>query len=349
MFFKRFIKKSTVEKKISLIGWYGQGAHGDDIMEIVTKRLFEEVAKSRYLSLQWVDEKDADVIVVGGGTILGVDRMHLSERMKDVRAPVVFFGGGFRREQRDIGNEYIKRTYKLFQKATLKGVRGYLTQQFLVHIGIDHVEVIGDPALTYTPVPVEKFEGEFKIGVAIRSMGKTGEPQYVDNQTNAQNIALLCDYFAEQYGASLYFFNFAKNVCDDDAEGIEAVIDAMRQKPECKTIAFDRDTEESFSLLGQMDYIISQRLHPTILGWQQGIPHIAFEYQFGKTMDFMSSIGMNEFVIRTDEFSLDTYLIKFRRLWNERDIIRQHAQQSIAYWQHQLYDFANRTLDLLVS
>lgn len=334
-------------KKISLVGWYGQGAHGDDIMEIAVKKLFKDVVRRKHLSLEWVSEKQADLVIVGGGTILGADSMHIYDRLKNIKAPLVFFGGGFRREKRDIGLENIQHMKELLKKALLKGVRGYLSQQSFVQIGITNTEVIGDPSLTFNPVRVEQLFGKFKVGVSIRAMGKTGEYQYIDNKTNAKNFAAICDYLVKVYKATLYFFDFTENVHDSDAEGAQSVISQMRYRKGHTFISFKRDTEELFSLLGQMDYVVSQRLHPTILAWIQGIPCVAFEYHYNKTFDFMSTIGMDEFVIRTDEFDLQIYKKKFTRLLNEKELIMTQVKKSINYWKDKQKNFANRCLDII--
>lgn len=346
MFWNKLFKKNNIKKRLCLLGWYGKGAHGDDIIEITTKKLFEDVARIKHLSLEWVtDSNKADLVIIGGGSILGVDSMHLYERLKNIGVPLVFFGGGFRREKRDIGLEYIRGMKELFKKAVLKGVRGYLTQQFFVQIGIEDTEVIGDPSITFQPVKVEQLPRKFKVAVSVRSMGKTGEPQYVANEINFRNIATICDFLVEKYQAQLYFFTFTENVHDSDSEGIKEVISRMRYKDGHTLIPFETNTEELFSLLGQMDYIVSQRLHPTILGWIQSVPHVAFEYQFGKTADFMQSIGMGEFVIRTDEFSMELYKKKLARLMKEKEVINSQAQKSINYWRNKQRNFAGRCLD----
>ncbi len=341
------IKNARKNKKIFLLGWYGQGAHGDDLMEITTKKLFEDVARQKKLNLEWMADKKADLIIVGGGTILGVDSMNLYEVLKNTKAPLVFFGGGFRREKRNIDSANVKKMKKLFNKAVLKGVRGYLSQQYFVQIGINDTEVVGDPSITFKPVKVERLKGKFKVGVSVRCMGKTGEPQYTDNKTNFKIIAAVCDYLVRSYDVYLYFFDLAENNHDSDLEGIKAVLAKLKTKPKFQITPFKRDTQELFSLLGKTNYIVSQRLHPTILGWAQNTPHLAFEYQFGKTDDFMQSIGMGEFTIRTDEFDLTLYKKKFARLIKEKKIIVSQAKKSIDHWRTIQKNFASRCLDIL--
>ena len=80
------IPQNTSQKdrviKVALIGWYGQGAHGDDVMQIATKNIFKKVAHSINVSIDWSEIEDSDIVVVGGGTILGIDSMGLYKMLK---------------------------------------------------------------------------------------------------------------------------------------------------------------------------------------------------------------------------------------------------------------------------
>jgi len=335
-------------KKVALIGWYGKGAHGDDIMEIATKRLFERVAEDKDLLIDWVDEKEADLVVVGGGTILGFDTMGLYGRLKDISVPLVFFGSGVRKKDGKVGFMDRRHIKYLFRKAALKGVRGELSRGFFQDMGIKDVEVLGDPALSFIPRDVNSLPGDFKVGVSIRCMGKTGEKQYADNETNADNIALICEWLAREYGARLFFFDLARNIHDSDREGIDMVMGRMRRLKDHTVIPFETDTPEIFSLLGQMDYIVSQRLHPTILGWAQGVPHAAMEYQFGKTEDFMRTIGMGDLVVRTDKFDLEEYKKMARMIFNERKKLEEDSARRIEELRAKQVLFAEKCLSLKV-
>ena len=345
----KYLEKDYKIIKVSIVGWYGEGAHGDDIMEIATRNAFISVARRYNCTLKFVSEKEADVVIVGGGTILGVDTMNLYSKLARIDTPIVIFGGGFRRERRDIGNENRDRMKKLFERASLKGVRGYLSKQFLIHCGIDadDIDVIGDPAFLFEPVKIKPLSNSFKVGVSVRNM-RTGEPQYATNEENWNVIAKICDNLTKFKNAKLYFFNFAENVHDSDSEGIKKVISLMENKKNYTILPFKKTPEYLFSMLGQMDYIVSQRLHPTILGWIQGVPHVALEYQFGKTADFMQSIGMGEFVVRTDEFGMDTYIKKMERIMREKELIKHHSLLSVNYWKKKQYEFISRIMDMFI-
>lgn len=362
--------------KILLLGWYGYDAIGDDIMAVVTKCLFFEEAEKRGIKLQFVplsiikDFKlrmihsyliQNDLIVIGGGSILGFDTMNLymtifgfdkfnlHKLSRNRKTPLVIFGGGFRREKEELPEKDRIHMKKLFDKAILKGVRGYISQQlFISNKIVNEVDVIGDPALSFYSIPVEnKLNGDFTVGMNARFM-KTGEPQYLKNEEMYTIFAQLADHFVEE-GAQIHFFSFTENEHDSDTEAAKKVIGLMKHKKNPELIPFSNDALKMCSLIGKFDYLISQRLHPCILGWVQKVPNIGFEYQFLKTTDFMKSIGMDDFIIRTDKFSFDAYLEKYEKMKQNRQSIIRRSQESIEHWRKKQREFVNECLDIMVD
>lgn len=342
------ISKHREPKQIKIIDWHGNNATGDDLLGHCAGDFFLERAEKRGIRVEITNDRNCDLAVIGGGTILGVDSMHLYGIVKKIQAPLVIFGSGFRREKRDIGDDNRKAMKYLLKRASLAGVRGYISQQFFIHNKIGTPEVIGDPGILFNPAKVERhFGGKHKVGVFLRNMGKTGEPQYVDNKTVHHHIARVCDWLTEEFQSRFYFISFAENRFDSDMEGIQSAISLMRYKDGVEVIPYSSDFIQQCSMIERMDYIVSQRLHPVVLAWSMRKPCIGIDYQFGKTADFMGSIGMDEFVIRTDEFNLDVYKMKFKKLMDEKQVIIEHSQRSIRYWHTRLTDFVDKSLELL--
>ena len=368
--------ESNKKYKILLLGWYGHTAIGDDIIAEVTKHLFFEEAEKRSIKLQFVPLsilKDFkyrmshshliknDLIVIGGGSILGSDTMNLymtifgfdkitfHKLSRNRKTPLVIFGGGFRREKEKLPEKDRTHMRRLFDRAILKGVRGPVSQQLLISNGIlKEVDVIGDPALSFYPVPVNnKMDGDFNVGMNVRFM-KTGEPQYLKNEEIYTIFAQLADHFVEE-GAQIHFFSFTENEHDSDTEASKKVIKLMKHKNNPELIPFSNDALRMCSLIGEFDYLISQRLHPCILGWVQKVPNIGFEYQFLKTTDFMKSIGMGEFIIRTDAFSFDAYLEKYEKMKQNRQSIIERSQEYVVHWRKKQREFINECLDIMVD
>lgn len=337
-------------KKIYLLGWYGKGGLADDIIgECITKALFGK-AREKEINIDFVEKiNESDLVVVGGGSLLGFDSLKLSNKLKKIEKPIVIFGAGYRREKR-ILNEKSRNTFKkVLSKVSLIGVRGYVSKQMLLQNGIiedGEVEVVGDPALLFSPTSVRNFEGEFRIGMVARNMSRF-EPQYVTNNIMQRTFAALGDYLAQRFKAKIYFFSFTENIFESDIKGAKKVLKFMKHGNQAEIIPRINEPRKLGSMMGKMNLVVSQRLHPSVLAWVQEVPSIAFEYQFNKTIDVMNSIGMDEFVIRTDEFSLDSYIKKLDRLLKEKEIIMSQAKISVDYWKKRLSNFAERTLDIL--
>jgi polysaccharide pyruvyl transferase WcaK-like protein len=161
-------------------------------------------------------------------------------------------------------------------------------------------------------------------------------------------IAEIADHFVEHHGARICFIGLAENVHDSDREGSAAVMDRMRTGSVSDTSFFAADDPiEAFSMVASMDYVISQRLHPTVIAWRAGKPCVAFDYQFHKTVDFMDSIGMGAWVLRTDEYSLKRYLELYERLSAERSKLAHRAHLEIEGWRARQFEFAVRALRLI--
>ncbi len=361
--------------KILLFGWYGYNAIGDDIIAETIKNLFFEEADKRNIKLEFSSTsvtKDIiqrifhsycvkyDLIVIGGGSIIGFDTMNiymalfgfdklnLGKVSKNRKTPVVIFGPGFRRENEILPDKDRVHMKKIFDRSLLKGVRGPITQELLISNGIiDKIDIVGDPALNFQPIQNNSLNNEFSVGVNIRFM-KGKEPQYLTNEKIYSIFANLADFFVEE-GAQLYFFSFTENEYDSDTEAAKRVISLMENKENPEFIKFSNNPRELCSLISNFDFILSQRLHPCIIGWAQKVPSIGFDYQFSKTEDFMKSIGLGEFVIRTDNFSFESYIEKYEKIKRNRMEIIERSQSYIKNWKNQQREFVNKSLDVMVN
>lgn len=367
---------SIPEYRILLIGWFGHNAIGDDIIAEVTMRLFLDEAEKKGVRLQFVPISAVknfksrilysyfiknDLIIIGGGSILGFDTMglymtfwgfdkiNLHKLSRNRGTPLVIFGSGFRKEVDNLPENHRLHMSKLFGRAILSEVRGPVSQHLFISNEITKgIEVVGDPALSFTPVPINnELSGDFNVGMNVRFM-KTGERQYIADREIYSMFAQLADHFVEE-GAQIHFFSFTENKHDSDTEAARKVIKLMRYKDNPKLIPFTNKALEMCSQIGKFDYLISQRLHPCILGWVQRIPNIGFEYQFMKTKDFMSSIAMDEFVMRTDEFSLDSYLEKYVKLVKNRQDIIERSQEAIAYLREKQKVFVRQCIEIMID
>ena len=338
------------KKKICLIGWYGKGGVGDDIIADCIKRASIAKASEKGIDIEFVKKIDeSDLILIGGGSLLGFDCLNLGKKLKKVNKPIVILGAGYRREKRalDEKNAYVFK--KIISRASLVGVRGYVSKQMLLQnriINNEEVEVIGDPAFLFDPISGKDFGEKFRIGMVVRNANRL-EPQYVNNKLIHKKFAELGDYLVRRFKAKLYFFSFIENIFESDTKGARKTLKMMTSSRQAEIMNRIADPRKLGSMMGEMNLVVSQRLHPCLLAWLQGVPSIGFDYQFNKTIDVMNSIGMDEFVIRTDELSLNSYKKKLDRLIEDREIIISQAKISIKYWREKLLDFIKRTLEII--
>ena len=212
-------------------------------------------------------------------------------------------------------------------------LRGYLSKHFCVHVGISRGEVIGDPAFQFRPEPVFFSDDAIKrVGISIRSMDEQCEPQYTDNDQCLNMIVKIANFISERFECDFYLFDMARNIYDADQLAIDEIIPKLKGRGRCHVIPFSDGPGKSFSTIAQTDCMISQRLHPSIVAWACGIPHVSLDFQNGKTEDFLSSIGMTEFGVRTDEFTMSGYRTAFNRLEREWAVVSLQASRSVDYW-----------------
>jgi colanic acid/amylovoran biosynthesis protein len=80
---------------------------------------------------------------------------------------------------------------------------------------------------------------------------------------------------------------------------------------------------EMHTLIGQLDMLISGRVHGAVAGLEQGVPTLAFDYKNGplahKMYGFFEVIGMQDYVIPRDDIDFIKY---FNRLYNNLDEVR---------------------------
>lgn len=151
---------------IGILGYYGHGSRGDDLLQYALTKLFGETHAFTVSSpnrptpvpLEKVNEMDA--LIVGGGTLLGNALPYPlcdTEWIEGVEIPLYIFGAGAkfphrngRLEEGRLSSELADAHHALKCKARFFGVRGPLTQEVLAREGIE-TEVIGDPVLALVP------------------------------------------------------------------------------------------------------------------------------------------------------------------------------------------------------
>lgn len=319
--------------RLRIFDWGGNNATGDDLLAWATRESMERAATGLGAQIAFHRWWRYQASVCGGGTIFGhgVFFKRIARRIRFDRKPYIVFGSGARKPDRDLNPAERDVLRRFCAGAQQIGVRGPATKEWLESYSIPVVEVVGDAALAFEAVEVPDMPGDFKVGVNLRHMGGglRGEEQHSSNRRNVALFARLCDEIVRQYGATLYFFDFCRNRFDSDQKAIRDVLAGMTKKDTAATsriVPFEenRNPVEAFSRLGRMDFVLSQRMHPSLMAWVQGVPSVGIEYQFGKTYDAFGPLGLESFVLSIADMTVDQYMDRMALvLEQERGLVDQ--------------------------
>jgi len=118
----------------------------------------------------------------------------------------------------------------------------------------------------------------------------------IPNEQFHQQLATLLDHIAETEHAEIVFIPMSSmdRQTDNDFRAAESVQNLMRWEPWLYTFHSTVATHDPQSVaraLGRMDFVVSQRLHGSLIALAQGVPVMPIEYQFGKMDDSLSVAG----------------------------------------------------------
>lgn len=155
------VKRGT--SKIGYIGWVGHANLGDEAM---FQAISQSLAPNQVVSLLPVPgerllqvvgaggSKRFGAALLGGGTLINHFYLDLAKLVASWRIPFCIAGTGvgspgFGFSSRDEDN--LQGWAEILRRSPLVAVRGPKSAQLLQQIGVSNVEVIGDPALGFTP------------------------------------------------------------------------------------------------------------------------------------------------------------------------------------------------------
>lgn len=129
--------------RIGLVGFYGYNAYSDDLIALAIKEAFNERIDIdwRILPLGGGDYGGLDLVVLGGGSLLGLQLSNLVTGLQRTSTPFVIFGPGFRSNENPVSLQY------LWDRAAFIGVRGEISVEGLQAAGLDASKIgfLGDP------------------------------------------------------------------------------------------------------------------------------------------------------------------------------------------------------------
>lgn len=309
--------------RVYLLGFFSAGAFADDLIRIITADLFRDAAGESPLDVldrqsrphpragPEVAEffnREADLVVFCGGSLLG--RLRLSpfdsiETWADKLAvPLVILGTGWREEAEPLTVTERMRMRLLLDRADAAYVRGRDTLGHIRRAGLPAGGIVplGDPGLCRTNRYTRQVaRRKPRVGVVVRDMTAVERRQdlgTIDNGAFHAQMAGVLDWLVKDHGATIIWFPMTpEGRADNDWAGCRAVQARMATLDGTLRVYHDgldgpyHEPGVLAAMLGQMDLVISQRLHGTLVSLAQGVPAVPIEYQFGKMADSLSVPG----------------------------------------------------------
>lgn len=303
--------------RVYLLGYFGSGAYADDLIGEVTRQMFREVAGPNVTlhdrtthpvpstGTQVAEFLNRyDLIVFCGGSLLGRLRLAPFHRLENwidqLKPPLVILGTGWRAETEPLADTERMRMLRLLDRTTAIYVRGQNTARQLRDLTDKPVMALGDPGLCWTRQEPLRPAAVRRIGVVVRQMEPveiTQDRATIPNERFHRRMAKILDYIGETEQAEIVFVPMASvdRPTDNDFQAAERVGNFMQWDSWVYTMHGTvpaHDLQSVARALGQMDLVISQRLHGTLISVAQGVPVMPIEYQFGKMDDSLSIPGL---------------------------------------------------------
>ncbi len=343
------------KKKCLYIGWTGYANLGDEalkeaIFDLLSSRLV--FSESRGVLVRFFEKIKLikfDVLMLGGGTLVLRSKKILDTMLNSSIPQKIIFGTGVANHEfwKDVADDYgdFADWKKLLENVDYLGVRGPISKQLLQDIGLTRdVPIMGDPVLYFTRTLVENKARKKRLGVNI---GTAKHPKFGDLLWGRNENSFIME-----------FSKFLRVMLQDgweievipvypkDMNVINTAIELSGGEGKIKIFQDYYSVSKTLDRMEQYDIFVGQKLHSVVLAYCANTPAIMIEYR-PKCRDFMTSIGMEKFNIRTSEFSLEKILPLVVELSNNLEQYRSTSNRVCTELKLRIKESAKNVLELL--
>ena len=299
------------------LGWLGYENLGDEAMFEAARSVIPDLIGVPHRELgdgAWL--RGVRHVVLGGGTLVGHAEFRTAlERAADASAhlyvtPVGVEDPAYRGEDEAALRDELRLWAPLLRRLSPLGVRGPRSQRLLAELGVS-ADVVGDPALLLGDGDGGRGEpGVFGLnaGIAWRMWGR--DPDGLVDQL----VAVAQEMRERGWRVRLI------SIWARDAPFVDEIARRVGTPTE---VVHARSVAEALEAIGSCWLFTGLKLHSVVLACAMGVPALSLAYQ-PKCIDFMASLGLESWAIRTDEMTVAGLVEQLQALDDQR---REHADE----------------------
>jgi polysaccharide pyruvyl transferase WcaK-like protein len=258
--------------------------------------------------------------LLAGGTLIGQGQywLEVAQTFTNLCQKLYIFGTGV--ETASFWNA--EATHDAWKKVLAKckyvGVRGPISSEILSNYGLNNVEIVGDPILTFAHSTINESPIFKTIGLNI---GTTDNRLYGDEEKVCVQAAKLAKLAREAGWSVKWFVVWPKD--------IEITRKAALLSDTEKELNLIYDDYHGFiDKMRTLSCFVGMKLHATALATCAMTPSVMLEYR-PKCRDFMESIGQGKYNFRTDEFRAEEIWEILLSWNNKRNSVAKALLESI--------------------
>jgi hypothetical protein len=288
--------------------------------------------------------------VLGGGTLIlaprGLGWLEGLEYLVERTTPLCSFGTGvwdpeFLQQRHEleptrptIDREGVDSWIRCLRRFPFASVRGVESQRILGEYGFHEAEVTGDPALFYAREWAEPRPPSGRMGFNVSNL----PPFWGRSLEGAVRILTTAVQRLEREGWTI-------TLIPTQPEEEPLAHEIAREIGSSRVSVFRQYLEPRrfFDVIAEQDLFVGVKLHSVIAACCVQTPAIMVGYQ-PKCTDFMRTMDMEQYLIRTDALKLDDLMGLIAEVSANSEAIRRKQFEECRYYRARLLDFRDRTL-----
>lgn len=330
--------------RIGYIGWAGHGNLGDDAMLSAIGSLLPDTdlisyaypRKERRLArLGLSGPRFFQSILLGGGTLISDGFAEIPRLAIEQDVPLWSFGTGVGSCGFGMPPQVsLARWLEILPRFRAISVRGPLSQLRLRELGADHVEIIGDPALSLAVAEARACADppRFALNIALPGTGRLRR----DDHPFLCELEILTRRLVRHGWTPV-----PVAMSDDDAPALADLL--ARVYGDDVRVPTLRSAEDFIAAVAPCAFTVAVRLHAAVLSCCAGVPPLMLGYR-DKCLDFMASMELTDYHVALDDMADGELLFRAERLVEAAESLRAIVLARARAWKQIQAAYLQRTL-----